>query len=67
MLNYNQTYGYSCFSRRNRRGNDNLEQQAQVLYKSWFVDFEPFKDGEFVESEMGEIPVGWTVVKFSDL
>ncbi len=51
----------------NRRINDNLEQQAQVLYKSWFVDFEPFKDGEFVESEMGEIPVGWTVVKFSDL
>lgn len=51
----------------NRKINDNLEQQAQVLYKSWFVDFEPFKDGEFVESEMGEIPVGWTVVKFSDL
>ena len=51
----------------NQRINDNLEQQAQALYKSWFVDFEPFKDGEFVESEMGEIPVGWTVVKFSDL
>ena len=51
----------------NKRINDNLEQQAQTLYKSWFVDFEPFKDGEFVESEMGEIPVGWTVVKFSDL
>lgn len=51
----------------NRRINDNLEQQTQALYKSWFVDFEPFKDGEFVESEMGEIPVGWTVLKFSDL
>ena len=51
----------------NRQINDNLEQQAQALYKSWFVDFEPFEDGEFVESEMGEIPVGWTVVKFSDL
>ena len=51
----------------NKQINDNLEQQAQTLYKSWFVDFEPFKDGEFVESEMGEIPVGWTVVKFSDL
>jgi restriction endonuclease S subunit len=34
----------------NRRINDNLEQQAQALFKSWFVDFEPFKDGEFVES-----------------
>ena len=51
----------------NKQINDNLEQQAQALYKSWFVDFEPFEDGEFVESEMGEIPVGWTVVKFSDL
>ena len=51
----------------NQRINDNLEQQAQALYKSWFVDFEPFKDGEFVESEIGEIPTGWTVVKFGDL
>ena len=36
----------------NKRINDNLEQQAQALFKSWFVDFEPFKDNEFVESEM---------------
>ena len=41
--------------------NDNLEQQAQALFKSWFVDFEPFKDGEFVESELGMIPKGWRV------
>ena len=40
----------------NRRINDNLEQQAQALFKSWFMDFEPFKDGEFVESELGLIP-----------
>jgi type I restriction enzyme S subunit len=40
----------------NRRINDNLEQQAQALYKSWFVDFEPFKDGKFVDSEIGIIP-----------
>ena len=45
----------------NRRINDNLEQQAQALFKSWFVDFEPFKDGEFVESELGMIPKGWRV------
>ena len=45
----------------NRRINDNLEQQAQALFKSWFVDFEPFKDGKFVESEMGMIPEGWRV------
>ncbi len=45
----------------NRRINDNLEQQAKALFKSWFVDFEPFHDGEFVESELGMIPKGWRV------
>ena len=45
----------------NRRINDNLEHQAQALFKSWFVDFEPFKNGEFVESELGMIPKGWRV------
>ena len=51
----------------NRRINENLEQQAQALFKSWFVDFEPFKGGEFVESELGMIPKGWRVGKLSDL
>lgn len=45
----------------NKRINDNLEQQAQALFKSWFVDFEPFRDGEFVDSELGRIPKGWRV------
>ena len=49
------------------RINDNLEQQAQALYKSWFVDFEPFKEGEFVESELGLIPEGWRVVTLDEL
>lgn len=39
----------------------NLEAQAQAIFKSWFVDFEPFQDGEFVESELGLIPEGWMV------
>ena len=45
----------------NRRINENLEQQAQALFKAWFVDFEPFKDGEFVDSEFGMIPKGWDI------
>ena len=45
----------------NKRINDNLEQQAQALFKSWFVDFEPFKEGKFVESELGMIPESWGV------
>ena len=51
----------------NRRINENLEQQAQALFKSWFVDFEPFKDGEFVESELGMIPKGWRVETLGSL
>ena len=51
----------------NRRINENLEQQAQALFKSWFVDFEPFKNGEFVESELGMIPKGWRVGKYDDI
>lgn len=50
----------------NRRIKDNLEQQAQALFKSWFVDFEPFRDQPFVESELGMIPEGWRVVSFKD-
>ena len=42
----------------NRRINANLEQQAQVLYKSWFVDFEPFggkMPEDWREGTLGEI------------
>ena len=51
----------------NLRINHNLEQQAQALYKSWFVDFEPFKDEEFVDSELGMIPEGWRVGTLGEL
>ena len=51
----------------NRRINDNLERQAQALFKSWFVDFEPFKDGKFVDSELGMIPEGWRVGNLLDI
>ena len=47
--------------------NDNLEQQAQALFKSWFVDFEPFKSGEFDESDLGLIPKGWRIEKLGNI
>ena len=50
----------------NRKINENLEQQVQALFKSWFVYFEPFKNGEFVESELGMIPKGWRVGSIYD-
>ena len=51
----------------NRRINENLEQQAQALFKSWFIDFGPFKDGKFVDSELGMIPEGWKVVNLLNI
>lgn len=45
----------------NNKINQNLEAQAQAIFKSWFIDFEPFQDGEFVESELGMIPKGWEI------
>ena len=51
----------------NRRINANLEAQAQALFRSWFVDFEPFRDGPFVDSELGKIPQGWKVVELQTL
>ena len=47
--------------------NHHLEQMAQAIFKSWFVDFEPFADGEFINSELGEIPNGWQVGSLSEL
>lgn len=46
--------------------NENLEQQAQALFKSWFIDFEPFKNGQFVDSELGRIPEGWEIGTIGD-
>ena len=51
----------------NNKINANLEAQAQALFKSWFVDFTPFKDQPFVDSELGSIPQGWKVGKLGDI
>ena len=50
----------------NNKINANLEEMAQALFKNWFVDFEPFKDGKFVDSELGMIPEGWRVGTLGD-
>ena len=51
----------------NRKICANLEAQAQALFKHWFIDFAPFKDGKFVESELGMIPEGWRVGKLGEI
>lgn len=50
----------------NNKINVNLEEMAQAIFKNWFVDFEPFKDGKFVDSELGMIPEGWKVGRADD-
>lgn len=42
----------------NNKINANLEQQAQVLFKAWFVDFEPFG---------GKIPEDWQEIPLEEL
>ena len=51
----------------NNKINADLEEMAQTIFKNWFVDFEPFKDGKFVDSELGMIPEGWKVGTLGDI
>ena len=51
----------------NNKINADLEEMAQAIFKNWFVDFEPFKDGKFVDSELGMIPEGWRVGCLGDI
>lgn len=60
----------------NRRMNKTLEDIAQALFKHWFIDFEfpneegrPYKSsgGEMVDSELGQIPIGWRVGSLNEI
>ena len=51
----------------NNKINADLEEMAQAIFKNWFVDFEPFKDSKFVDSELGMIPEGWKVSQIADI
>ena len=50
----------------NNKINADLEEMAQAIFKNWFVDFEPFKEGKFVDSDLGMIPEGWKVGRADD-
>ena len=51
----------------NNKLNEKMEEMAQAIFKSWFVDFEPFKDKPFHETELGMIPEGWEGGSLSDI
>ncbi|MDC0193995.1 restriction endonuclease subunit S [Candidatus Nitrosopelagicus sp.] len=44
--------------------NHTLEQTAQAIFKSWFVDFDGVT--EWDDSELGKIPKGWSVGTIGD-
>jgi type I restriction enzyme S subunit len=52
-----------------KRQNEILEKTAMAIFKNWFVNFEPFKDEEFIfNEELGrEIPREWEVNKWGDV
>jgi len=51
----------------NRQMNQTLEAMAQALFKSWFVDFEPFRGESMDDSPLGPIPKGWEVAQIENL
>ncbi len=60
----------------NQQMNKTLEAICQAIFKQWFIDFEfinekgkPYRSsgGQMIESELGEIPKGWKVEKFSKI
>ena len=51
----------------NNKLNEKLEEMAQAIFKSWFVDFEPFKNQPFHETELGMIPEGWEACRLGDI
>lgn len=60
----------------NNRISRNLEEQAQALFRRWFVDFEfpdhngnPYRTsgGEMIDSTLGEIPKDWKVGTLGDI
>jgi type I restriction enzyme S subunit len=51
----------------NRKMNETLEQMARAIFKSWFVDFEPFRDKGMADSPLGKIPNGWKVEPIAEL
>ena len=50
----------------NNKINKNLEQQAQAIFKSWFVDFKE-SDNNFISSEFGNIPDDFKISKIGEL
>ena len=47
--------------------NDNLDAAMQAIYKSYFIDFEPFQTESMQETKLVNIPLTWKVCKFNEI
>lgn len=50
----------------NQKVNKNLQKQINILFKSFFINFE-FYDGKYQETLFGEIPIEWNIILFKDI
>lgn len=50
----------------NKKLNKNLQKQINILFKSFFINFE-FYDGKYQETLFGEIPIEWNIILFKDI
>ena len=50
----------------NQEINKNLQKQINILFKSFFINFE-FYDGKYQETLFGEIPIEWNIILFKDI
>ncbi|WP_288554013.1 restriction endonuclease subunit S [uncultured Methanobrevibacter sp.] len=46
--------------------NKNLQKQINILFKSFFINFE-FYDGKYQETLFGKIPIEWNIILFKDI
>ncbi len=51
----------------NRKMSRTLEEMAQAIFKSWFIDFDGHDPADLVASELGPIPRGWRAGRLTDL
>lgn len=58
---------FDDFIETKKKQNEILEKTAMAIFKSWFIDFEPFSDNEFVDSALGKMPKSWEIGKLSDV
>lgn len=47
--------------------NKNLDELCHSLFKYYFIDFIPFCDDDFIDSDIGEIPKEWSITTVGNI